>query len=110
MTTLVSRSLHQNRPEMPTSLPLVSGSVLFPPPDWSIDNGYNGTSFNPLPTDDTFWRQILAACYQLAQSVYRLSDTLCLQSDVAATISFAAHFVWLLFKDGVYQRVDRLSM
>ena len=29
--------------------------------------------FNPLTTDDAFWRnQILAACYQLAQSILKI--------------------------------------
>ena len=33
--------------------------------------------FNPLPTDDAFWRhQILAACYQLAQSVLKIASVL----------------------------------
>ena len=32
---------------------------------------------NPLPTNDTFWRrQILAACYQLAQSVLKIGSAL----------------------------------
>ena len=32
---------------------------------------------NPLPTDDAFWRrQILAACYQLAQSVLKIGSAL----------------------------------
>ena len=32
---------------------------------------------NPLPTDDAFWhRQILAACYQLAQSVLKIGSVL----------------------------------
>ena len=32
---------------------------------------------NPLPTDDTFWRrQILAACYQLAQSILKIGSVL----------------------------------
>ena len=31
--------------------------------------------FNPLPTDDTFWcHQILATCYQLAQSVLKIGS------------------------------------
>ena len=33
--------------------------------------------FNPLPTDDTFWcRQILAACYQLVQSILEIGSVL----------------------------------
>ena len=33
--------------------------------------------FNPLPTDDAFLRhQILAACYQLAQSVLKIGSAL----------------------------------
>ena len=33
--------------------------------------------FNPLPTDDAFWRrQILATCYQLAQSVLKIGSAL----------------------------------
>ena len=33
--------------------------------------------FNPLTTDDAFWRcQILAACYQLAQSVLKIGSAL----------------------------------
>ena len=32
---------------------------------------------NPLPTDDAIWRrQILAACYQLAQSVLKIGSAL----------------------------------
>ena len=32
---------------------------------------------NPLPTDDDFWRrQILATCYQLAQSVLKIGSAL----------------------------------
>ena len=32
---------------------------------------------NPLPTSDAFWRcQILAACYQLAQSVLKIGSAL----------------------------------
>ena len=31
---------------------------------------------SPLPTDDTFWRQILAACYQLVQSVLKIGSVL----------------------------------
>ena len=35
------------------------------------------TLFSPLPTDDAFWRrQILAACYQLAQSVLKIGSAL----------------------------------
>ena len=35
------------------------------------------SSLNPLPTDDAFWRhQILAACYQLAQSVLKIGFAL----------------------------------
>ena len=35
------------------------------------------TFFNPLTTDDTFWRrQILATCYQLAQSVVKIGSAL----------------------------------
>ena len=34
-------------------------------------------NINPLPTDDTFWRrQILAACYRLAQSVLKIGSVL----------------------------------
>ena len=34
-------------------------------------------SFNSLPTDDAFWRhQILAACYQLAQSFFMIGSAL----------------------------------
>ena len=34
-------------------------------------------AINPLPTDDAIWRrQILAACYQLAQSVLKIGSTL----------------------------------
>ena len=33
--------------------------------------------FNPLPTNDAIWhRQILAACYQLAQSVLKIGSAL----------------------------------
>ena len=33
--------------------------------------------FNPLTTDDDFWRhQILAACYQLAQSILKIGSAL----------------------------------
>ena len=32
---------------------------------------------NPLPTDDAFWRrQILAACYQLAQCILKIGSAL----------------------------------
>ena len=32
---------------------------------------------NPLPTEDAFWRrQILVACYQLAQSVLKIGSAL----------------------------------
>ena len=35
------------------------------------------TCLNPLPTDDALWRhQILAACYQLAQSVLKIGSAL----------------------------------
>ena len=34
-------------------------------------------AFNPLPTNDAIWRrQILAACYQLAQSVLKIGSAL----------------------------------
>ena len=33
--------------------------------------------FNPLKTEDAFWhRQILAACYQLVQSVLKIGSAL----------------------------------
>ena len=33
--------------------------------------------FNPLPTDDAFWRsQILSACFQLTQSVLKIGSAL----------------------------------
>ena len=33
--------------------------------------------FNPLTTDDAFWRhQILAACYHLAQSILKIGPVL----------------------------------
>ena len=36
-----------------------------------------GHLINPLTTDDAFWRcQILAACYQLAQSVLKVGSVL----------------------------------
>ena len=31
---------------------------------------------NPLTTNDAIWRQILAACYQLAQSVLKIGSAL----------------------------------
>ena len=35
------------------------------------------TAFNPLTTDDAFWRrQILATCYQLVQSVLKIGSAL----------------------------------
>ena len=37
----------------------------------------NGSCINLLPTDDAFWRrQILAACYQLAQSLLKIGSAL----------------------------------
>ena len=36
----------------------------------------SGVGFNPSPSDDAFWRQILAACYQLAQSVLKIGSAL----------------------------------
>ena len=39
--------------------------------------GHLSMSINPLTTDDDFWhRQILAACYQLAQSVLKIGSAL----------------------------------
>ena len=36
-----------------------------------------GCGINPLPTNDAFWRrQILAACYQLAQSILKIGSVL----------------------------------
>ena len=38
---------------------------------------FNIIPLNPLTTDDTFWRhQILATCYQLAQSVLKIGSVL----------------------------------
>ena len=38
---------------------------------------YISLFLNPSPTDDAFWRhQILAACYQLAQSILKISSAL----------------------------------
>ena len=38
---------------------------------------HKGKRSSPLTTDDTFWRrQILAACYQLAQSVLNIGSVL----------------------------------
>ena len=35
-----------------------------------------GSTINPLPTDDAFWHhQILAACYQLAQSALKIGQS-----------------------------------
>ena len=46
----------------------------------SYDNGLqslNKYPFNPLTTDDAFWRrQILATCYQLAQSILKIGSAL----------------------------------
>ena len=40
-----------------------------------MDN--HACNLNPLTTDDAFWRrQILATCYQLAQSVLRIGSAL----------------------------------
>ena len=35
-----------------------------------------GLVLQPLTTDDAFWRQLLAACYQLAQSILKVGSAL----------------------------------
>ena len=43
----------------------------------SLLKGYKTYKVNSLTTDDTFWRsQILAACYQLEQSVLKIGSAL----------------------------------
>ena len=45
-------------------------------PPWRCCEALAGL-FNPLPTNDAIWRrQILAACYQLAQSVLKIGSAL----------------------------------
>ena len=42
-----------------------------------LHHKYTKSLFNPLPTNDAIWRrQILAACYQLAQSVLKIGSAL----------------------------------
>ena len=44
---------------------------------WLEDDVHKGKRSSPSTTDDTFWhRQILAACYQLAQSVLKIGSAL----------------------------------
>ena len=38
---------------------------------------FDGKFFNPIATDDAFWRHLtLAACYQLAQSILKIGSVL----------------------------------
>ena len=45
---------------------------------WAVDTNVTVSGLiNPLTTDHAFWRrQILAACYQLAQSVLKIGSAL----------------------------------
>ena len=56
--------------------------------------------FNPLTTDNTFWcRQILATCYQLAQSVLKISSVLAErvgQGEVGGCTALAGSVWWRL--------------
>ena len=58
------------------------------------------TYFNPLPTDDVFWHsQILAACYQLAQSVLKIGSALAErvgQGEVGGSTALADSAWWRL--------------
>ena len=53
---------------------------------------------------------VIHACYISDKAEESCMHTVFLQSDTVATIYFAAHFVWLLFKGGYYSRVAFISL
>ena len=61
---------------------------------FAIYQKYRYKGYNPLTTDDAFWRrQFLAACYKLAQSVLKIGSAVAErvgQGEVGGCIALAA--------------------